>query len=698
MNQGQVQLQQQLQPLPVAAQPLQAPQPHTQEQQQLITEQQQQLHKRQQRLQAKPWEQYSHPADRIAIRLSVAFQKAKARGLLRVRNPYKVVKARRKQKKETKRSEYRQRMQALLEQRGWPLAQEHHEEVVQLLRKKPFLAGEAFQESVSGHSTSPLSYLIAGMVGIDVVKEIYNLSPEAIYRTWPEDTYPPLMGACHSGVSHEVIAFLVDEFPGSLYKKDFDGSLPINIYMRRAPQGPSYDVIRQMVDLYPESIIADDRIGWGLSPIDYALRLDFDVRILEYFVEQWPQEENDYGLFWDSNSDFYPDTISMERIEVLMKLLPELDYFHSFIDEWEAEGLIYVMDCLRENTTVVDLCLRVPCRTMLSDPKVAEALVLLLRKNKRIQKLTLLGTRNQMRQGTVDDSYFSLVLDALEDNPNLKELNLSDFNLTSGDRLGEYFLSGAAPRILTFTDVYVKDAWIPFTSEQKCRVEKFTISYCNIYSAWYQGFLNQLQSLTSLKEFILHNGTNLNLNVTTLMVDVLTHSPLLSIKITGYQVHMRRVAEALRHNKHLIKYSAENSVNLEWKRALVAEIMEEDNTTLEWVDLPEIQARNAIQGQQLAYFSLLNQYGRTKMRSTTDGTNFCKLLIDVNEDTGTLQEIAQHNVLYGLLQEMPGIWSGRNFSSASQPLVAAISSRSLSLTVSSKADAEKGGFEEIVEV
>lgn len=247
------------------AQILQAPHSQNQEQQHVAPEQLQQLQQREQHRPRgrKTRQQVSDRADRIAIRLSAAFQKVKAKRHI-FKNPYKVAKARRKLEKEQKRSKYRQQLQTLLEEYGWPLAAEHHNEVVQLLRKNPFLAGEAYQESISGHSTSPLSFLIAGGAAIDIVQEIYNLGPEAIYRTWPSDTYPPLMGACHSGAAHEVISFLTEEFPGALYKKDFDGSLPINIYMRRSPQGPSFDVIRLMVDLHPESIIADDRIGWGL--------------------------------------------------------------------------------------------------------------------------------------------------------------------------------------------------------------------------------------------------------------------------------------------------------------------------------------------------------------------------------------------------------------------------------------------------
>jgi hypothetical protein len=607
---------------------------------------------------SKPWK-HSHPADRLAKSLSVAFSKVPRKW----KNPIKAMKDRKKEKREKKDAQYRQALQSIFE-RGWPLAKEHHEEVVHLLRKKPFLAAESFHESVSGHSTSPLSYLIAGAAKLEMIKEVYRMSPEAIYRAWPEDTYPPLMGACHSGAAHDVIGFLTQEFPGALYKKDFDGSLPINIYMRRSPNGPTFEVIKQMVDLYPESIIVDDRIGWGLSPIDYALRLNFDIRILQYFIDRWPKQENDYGLFWDSGSDFYPDTISMERIKILMSLLPELDYFHSFIDEWLPEGLIYVMDQIRDNNTVLDLCLRVPAHTLLSDEKVIASLLRLLRENKNIQKLTLLGTRAQMRNGQQDDDYFNAILEAIEANPSLQELNLSDFNLKRGDGLAKFFLTGKAPRILTFTDIYVSDGWTaPVLPKgvNACRTEKFTISYCNIYMPWYQGFLNQLQNITSMKEFILHNGTSLNLNVTTLLVDMLTHSPLMSLKVTGYQVHMRRVAEALKDNKHLIKYSAESSVNLEWKRALIAKVMEDHNTTLEWVDLPDPKSRNGVQGQRLAYYSLLNQYGRRQIRSITKAEELIDLIVDVNEDTKNLQDIAQHNILYGLLQERPGFWSGLNF-------------------------------------
>ncbi|CAB9503575.1 expressed unknown protein [Seminavis robusta] len=652
------------------AEPVQQPAPPVDQPQEvaaaLLLQQQQQVAPP---AQAPAQRQQPHSHPRLAKRLSHVISKKVKKTTKKVVmiNPLRAMKERAHKKREKKNAKARQQLQSILE-RGWPLAGDHHDEVVQLLRKKPFLAGEAFAEAVSGHSTSPLSFLIAGGAPLAIVQEVYQHSPEAIYRAWPEDTYPPLMGACHSGVAHEVIAFLTREFPGALYKKDFDGSLPINIYMRRSPNGPSYEVIQQMVDLYPESIIVDDRIGWGLSPIDYALRLDFDIRILEYFVQRWPKEENDYGLFWDSNSDFYPDTISMERIQVLMTLLPELDYFHSFIDEWSAEGLIYVLQKLTDNTTVMDLCLRVPYRTLMADENVVETLLTLLRTNTKITKLTLLGTRGQMRQtGQVDDSYFNRVLDAIQANPggSLQELNLSDFSLTNGERLAEFFISGAAPRILTFTDVYVANKWVAptKTNNNTCRVEKFTISYCNIYQPWYQGFLNQLQSLKCLKEFILHNGTSLNLNVTTLLCDILHNAPLLSLKVTGYQVHMRRVAQALQTNTSLVKYSAESSVNVEWKRALIANVMEEQNTTLEWVDLPEPKSRNGTQGQRLAYYSLLNQYGRRKIRTTASAQELVGLISDVNEDTGgTLQEIAQQNILYGLLQENPAFWSGLNCS------------------------------------
>jgi len=652
-----------LQPQP-QAQPQQAAAARQQQLQQQQQQQQQQEATTDQPpapQQEKPWELYRHPADRLVVRIAHAYEKAKRKGYFK--HPLRAIKDRRKHKKEKKRNEYRNRLQTLLEEYGWPLPAEHHEEIAQLLRKKPFLAGHVFTESISGHSTSPLSFLIAGGAPVDLVKEVYHMSTEAIYRVWPEDTYPPLMGACHSGSDHDVISFLVSEFPGALYKKDFDGSLPINIYMRRSPNGPSFDVISKMVDLYPESIIVDDRIGWGLSPIDYALRLDFDIRILELFVQRWPKEENDYGLFWDGASDLYPDAISMERIQVLMTLLPQLDYFHSFIDEWSADGLIYVMDQLRNNDTVVDLCLRVPVRTIVGDERVVESLVKLLRENKRIEKLTLLGTRNQMRNGFKDDAYFGKILEALQSNTNLHEVNLSDFSLDDGSALAEYFLSGQAPRIFTLTDIFVGDAWKPYRGKPRaCRTEKLTISYCNIYTPWYQGFLNQLQGIDSIKEFVLHNGTSLNLNVTTLLFDMISHSPVMSIKVTGYQVHIRRIAEALKTNKHLIKYSAEASVNLEWKRALVADVMEEHNTTLEWVDLPDPKSRNGEQGQRLAYFSLLNQYGRKKIRTMTSAKDFTNVLVDVNEDTATLQDIAQVNIIYGLLQEVPDLWSGLNFS------------------------------------
>ena len=622
-------------------------------------EQQQQQQQQQLLPKSRTREQLSHPADRLAVRLSSAFSDVLAKKLQSVIHPIKAIKDRAIRKRERKDERARQRLQSILG-RAWPLAAEHHDEVVKLLSKQQFLAGEVFHEPVSGHSTSPLSFLIASGAPLSVIQEVYQYSPQALHRVWPEDTYPPLMGACHSGVSHDIISFLVQECPGALYNKDFDGSLPINVYMRRSPNGPSYEVIKQMIDLYPESIIVDDNVGWGLSPIDYALRLDFDIRILELFIERWPKEENDYGLFWDSNSDFYPDTISIERVKVLMTLLPELDYFHSFIDEWSPEGLIYVLDKLAENRTVMDLCLRVPYQTLLADDAVVEALLRLLSTNTRISKLTLLGTRGQMRHARqMDDFYFNRALDAIQANPagNLQELNLSDFSLTKGQRLAEFFLSGAAPPIFTLTDVYVSNKWVAPVCDMACRVEKFTISYCNIYKSWYQGFLSQLQSLPCLKEFVLHNGSTRVLNVTTLLCDMLKNSPLMSLKVTGYQVQTRRIVEALKNNTSLVKYCAESSVNSEYKRSLMANVMEGHNTTLEWVDLPDPKARNGIQGQRLAFYSLLNQHGRQRMRTITNEHEFVKLITDVNDVTrSALQDIAQQNVLYGLLCENPSFW------------------------------------------
>ena len=124
--------------------------------------------------QPKPWEQFSHPADRLAMRLSYAISKVNTKKLKKVINPIKAIKDRANKKREKRNAQARQQLQSILE-RGWPLAAEHRDEIVQLLRKKPFLAGEAFQESVSGHSTSPLSFLIAGGAPLSTIQEVLSL-------------------------------------------------------------------------------------------------------------------------------------------------------------------------------------------------------------------------------------------------------------------------------------------------------------------------------------------------------------------------------------------------------------------------------------------------------------------------------------------------------------------------------------------
>ena len=586
----------------------------------------------------------------MTMKFAVALKKA-------VNHPLVAIHKKVRRKKEKKVSKARLRLQTLISA-GWPLPREHHDEVVRILQKKPALAAEVFQENISGHATSPVSYLIGGGATLEIIKEVYKLCPDVIHRPWPDDTYPPLMGACHSGVKDEVILFLVKEFPGALYKEDFEGSLPIHIYMRRSPNGPSLEVVKAMVELYPESIIIDDKVGWGLSPVDYALRMDFDIRILEHFVEHWPKQENDYGLFWDSQSDDYPDIISFERVKVLTRLLPQLDFFHSFIDEWTSEGLIHVIDQLRTNDSVVDVCMRIPCQLMVNDSNVAKALVRFIKENKNIKRLTLLGTRRGKRgEDVVDDSYLNDILDAIASNPRIEDLNLSDFTLQNGDKINEYFTGGKAPRALTFTDFTVKDPWNKETAPRQhcCVTEKLTFSYCNLYTPFYQGFLTQLPYIPALKELNILNSATEH-NVTNLLVNCLKKGALENIKVKGYNVTTKRIAEALKTNKTLIWFQIEHAANIEWKRKVLANVLQEHNTTIKYVELLDKVAKYGPEGQKIMYYAMLNKYGRGQIRHVKSGKEFVENLDFVNNDD-SLHEYEVQNALYGLLREHPSLWS-----------------------------------------
>jgi hypothetical protein len=357
----------------------------------------------------------------------------------------------------------------------------------------------------------------------------------------------------------------------------------------------------------------------------------------------------------------------MDRVKLLAKLLPQLDFFHSFIDEWTSEGLIHVIDQLRTNDTVVDVCLRLPCELMISDRKVADALIRCIKENQKIQRLTLLGTRRGKRGEVVDDTYFNDFFHAIACNPRIEDLNLSDFTLKNGEKLNSHLTTGKAPKTLTFTDFTVNDPWDFKTAPRKhsCITEHLTFSYCNLYTPWFQGFLAQLCYIPSIKELNLLNSTSEH-NVTNLLDHCLELGRLETIKVTGYTVATRRFAKALETNKTLTSFQVDHAVNMEWKRKELARVLRDHNTSIQHVELTDQVAKSGPGGQQIMYHAMLNKYGRGNVRTVKCRSQLREILDDVNADAD-MQDFEKQCTLYGLLRECPSTWSKGNF--ADDPIV-----------------------------
>jgi hypothetical protein len=90
-------------------------------------------------------------------------------------------------------------------------------------------------------------------------------------------------------------------------------------------------------------------------------------------------------------------------------------------------------------------------------------------------------------------------------------------------------------------------------------------------------------------------------------------------------------------------------------RDRLATVLLNHNATLETMPMATNDSQSE-SGQQIAYFTKLNYYGRSVARKSS--TNLSDFVGCLSTAAALKTHFEDRNVIYGLLREMPTLWSG----------------------------------------
>ena len=132
------------------------------------------------------------------------------------------------------------------------------------LEKSPGLCRETFpvrRESGGSRDLIPLSIVCCLDPSLDTVKAIYHLYPEAIRVEDSEKGTKVIDYACTFGASMEVINFLIEHNPSSLWTPRNDGTLTLHLAVFFKAQ---FEIIQHLIEACPQAVERYDEDKWSV--------------------------------------------------------------------------------------------------------------------------------------------------------------------------------------------------------------------------------------------------------------------------------------------------------------------------------------------------------------------------------------------------------------------------------------------------
>lgn len=559
------------------------------------------------------------------------------------------------------------------------IGKELRREASEIFQKFPSLATDSIGPP---RPASPLVHFLLAGAEINIVQDVFDIDPKAI-STWVDcPARLPLhiaIGTC----SADVIIFLAKQYPRAVSLRESMNSerlpLPINEFLRKAIHDGRFsstdiiEVLKTFLDIYPESIQIEDI--HHETPVTKAIVYGYPNEVIDFLLGKFPDTATSCTIS-NGNRQFFPffDQVVVNNLE---KLLPRLTHLQCGYRRWDDVAFLHFLVALWDNYSVTDFHLTLPDL----HGQYAYGLEGLLKYNRTIIRMTLTAAE------TPPEGINDAIVRGLEKNHTLEHLGLDGPFQMAWNELVRFIEN--APQCLLLQEHARKWKYWPLNvdvnpdvdivTKRHSRLTDLRVRNCHFPISFFKALLSNLALLPSLKRLTLDyvekekDGSNSRLHhirnsdFTTAIVPIVEGSSLESLILKRVFVSIPRLCQVLKYNVSL-KWLCIDAWNPVFEMQCLTKVLENNNTTLLYVDFhtPSSNGQHRYrrirgQPQLLRYYTLMNRFGRKKIRSPngTSKVDFVRLLSAANdhvvdEGPGSFDITI---LLFGMLRELPGLWS-----------------------------------------
>ena len=505
-------------------------------------------------------------------------------------------------------------------------------QLLDILEDHPVLALEIFTED----RFTPLEFMISRRLSLDVIREFCHRHPQALRKESCSNITAglPLHVACDLVISLsytcELIPLLIELFPQAASRKDKDGNLPIHKLLRKYAVRLRPQILNEMVDClvtevqallqrYPEAIMMPGSCNADMAPLEFILSIHSNIlhpKLLRGALERAPASLRELTF---EGSLGGTGVVSLEIAQAFESIMPQLVSIEWTLirsAQYTATGWSSFFRRLSKCRALRNLDIHLPTRILANDDAAYAATF------ETLQKLRSLSTLN---------------------------LNFADNRVNYAGRLRIAKLGGPIA-------VLIKQGNLQDLSVNS-----------NQLGLWMDPIPILAASINSKLRALQLRPCPDDLDLTTLLVDLLQaeQCELQSLALKDARFQQVPFFEALARNNTLqclrVPHIIINTNVAREPRLCLSQILKAHNTTLKSVFCVNAvpAERKSIENKQIQYFTMLNRFGRAKLRhmSCSRQTVVEELMNVFCSSDLRQKENGVLDVTFGLLREVPMLWS-----------------------------------------
>ena len=541
----------------------------------------------------------------------------------------------------------------------------------------------------------PFTLLVKQSADLTVLKEVYHLYPNAI-KTFLHNRKLPLQYAIESNLPDETIIWIAQKYPEAL--RNYTASsgirsvMALHFVLAEKRQHISLALVKRFAELCPDALADASYLGMG--PLALAMQNGCHKDVIDYLVSKFPDWISEISLGVQENRDL--DTmpqvaevygIPLEHAVAFEKILPQLKKLSfGYRKNWECPGMEYFFRYMEGNQSVQDLTLSFPTNSVANVESLdsCQAFQHMIANNTSLSQLTLTDDKKPNEEPTVENSYLTQVLNALEQglcqNTTIQTLKFLSCHLCSETFLCRLLCSDAATKGIIMSQVRMVGPWTNAGVDPvlPSKLETLALTLCTMEFDFLMGLLRYITNDQPIRHLMLQhiqfqeeNDTVDNPLLVQTLANLIRNGNLLTFAIEGKWIEKFQdwtpIMDAMKVNTTieelgLIPSTASNNL----LEASLPYLVKDHNSTLKSVSV--FGGRHEPDSNRLdmlSYYLLLNQYGRGKVQApATTRATLVGLLAEVeNEDNIGVNRVAlenentRFNVTYGLLRESPSLWT-----------------------------------------